>query len=708
MVLPVILLASLCLARSGFAAVRSHNFTIHTGERAPDGFSREVYLINNQQPAPHIEADEGDTLEIFVKNELAVETTIHWHGMLQRGTPDMDGVPGVTQNAIVPGGNFTYRFSLNDQYGFYWYHSHFRAYYNDAIRGTITVHPKKSRGRPFQSLAAYDRDYIALLEAERKAVPVMLTDWYHNLSDEVYHDYMQTGAFPSCVDSLLANGMGRVQCLPQQILDCGTKLCIGPNDSSSMDMGSSTMSLAMSSTMPMDMPLSSSTSASMSMSSTSMSNTMQRMERQKRQMSSMKNMSSSLGPRGCVPMTMFKAGYNSSSLGPETCTKTTSALFITSANASLGWLALDLVNAGSTTKLSVSLDSHSMFVYAADGLYVEMQEVKVLPLAIGQRYSVMIKLDQLPSRYLLRFAATPIGDMQQVIEDVAIVEYTSDGAVVLDQPNSSTNISTDALLDIYDDSDTVHMLVNGSAKGAASSLVAESLAPFERTPPPAGRAVETKHFNISQTDIVVWVVNGYPYSEPKTPIIYGNVSDGWNANTTLHMPFNSTVDIIMRIANDSMDNMGHPMHLHGHKFWVLGTGDGDFPYASVNDAPESLLNLDNPPYRDTVELPASGWAAIRYFTDNPGAWLLHCHLQWHLVSGMAVVLVEGDEELFGLVANSNSTTITQSPSNATSSDQPIANSSISASAQTLVPWLASIVPWLASIFAALWAELCMM
>lgn len=71
---------------------------------------------------------------------------------------------------------------------------------------------------------------------------------------------------------------------------------------------------------------------------------------------------------------------------------------------------------------------------------------------------------------------------------------------------------------------------------------------------------------------------------------------------------------------------------------------------------------------------------------------------------MAVVLVEGDEELFGLVANSNSTTITQSPSNATSSDQPIANSSISASAQTLVPWLASIVPWLASIFAALWAE----
>lgn len=57
--------------------------------------------------------------------------------------------------------------------------------------------------------------------------------------------------------------------------------------------------------------------------------------------------------------------------------------------------------------------------------------------------------------------------------------------------------------------------------------------------------------------------------------------------------------------------MGHPMHLHGHKFWVLGTGSGPFPYATVKDVPSSLLNLHNPPYRDTTELPPSGWAVIR-------------------------------------------------------------------------------------------------
>ncbi|KAL6405308.1 hypothetical protein AUP68_11059 [Ilyonectria robusta] len=57
--------------------------------------------------------------------------------------------------------------------------------------------------------------------------------------------------------------------------------------------------------------------------------------------------------------------------------------------------------------------------------------------------------------------------------------------------------------------------------------------------------------------------------------------------------------------------MGHPMHLHGHKFWVLGSGAGSFPFASVTDAPESLINLRDPPYRDTTSLPSEGWAAIR-------------------------------------------------------------------------------------------------
>ena len=41
--------------------------------------------------------------------------------------------------------------------------------------------------------------------------------------------------------------------------------------------------------------------------------------------------------------------------------------------------------------------------------------------------------------------------------------------------------------------------------------------------------------------------------------------------------------------------MGHPIHLHGHKFWVLGSAVGFFPYENINDAPTDLINLEDPP-----------------------------------------------------------------------------------------------------------------
>lgn len=74
---------------------------------------------------------------------------------------------------------------------------------------------------------------------------------------------------------------------------------------------------------------------------------------------------------------MFNPGYNVSSLPPETCANTTSALLTIPANYTQGWLALNLVNSGAVSKLGVSLDAHSIYIYAADGLYVTLQEVKV-------------------------------------------------------------------------------------------------------------------------------------------------------------------------------------------------------------------------------------------------------------------------------------------------------------------------------------------
>jgi hypothetical protein len=64
------------------------------------------------------------------------------------------------------------------------------------------------------------------------------------------------------------------------------------------------------------------------------------------------------------------------------------------------------------------------------------------------------------------------------------------------------------------------------------------------------------------------------------------------------------------------------MHLHGHDFYVLGSGIGNFTVEN--------LNYDNPIRRDTAMLPAGGWLAVAFKTDNPGAWLMHCHVAWHV------------------------------------------------------------------------------
>ena len=78
------------------------------------------FAINGQSPGPVIECNWGDMIEITVNNKLQDNaTTIHWHGIRQIGTNDMDGVPGISECALVPGQSKTYRF-LASSYGTGW------------------------------------------------------------------------------------------------------------------------------------------------------------------------------------------------------------------------------------------------------------------------------------------------------------------------------------------------------------------------------------------------------------------------------------------------------------------------------------------------------------------------------------------------------------------------------------------------------------
>lgn len=94
----------------------------------------------------------------------------------------------------------------------------------------------------------------------------------------------------------------------------------------------------------------------------------------------------------------------------------------------------------------------------------------------------------------------------------------------------------------------------------------------------------------------------------------------------------------------------HPIHLHGHDFFILAQGTGTY-------SSDITLNTSNPPRRDTAMLPASGYLVMAWETDNPGVWLMHCHIGWHTSEGFAVQFIERQSEISALVDNSTLTDV---------------------------------------------------
>jgi len=90
--------------------------------------------------------------------------------------------------------------------------------------------------------------------------------------------------------------------------------------------------------------------------------------------------------------------------------------------------------------------------------------------------------------------------------------------------------------------------------------------------------------------------------------------------------------------------LAHPIHLHGHDFVVLAQSSNPFKYGLSYE-----LDLVNPARRDVVMLPASGFVIIAFKTDNPGTWLMHCHIAWHSSSGLALQWVERPSDIPALM-----------------------------------------------------------
>ena len=90
-----------------------------------NGYTRTVEVVNRMLPGPTIQVCLGDIIVVNLDNTLRSErvSSIHWHGIFQKGTPHMDGVEAVTQCPIAPHSSFTYVFLANNS-GTHMWHAH--------------------------------------------------------------------------------------------------------------------------------------------------------------------------------------------------------------------------------------------------------------------------------------------------------------------------------------------------------------------------------------------------------------------------------------------------------------------------------------------------------------------------------------------------------------------------------------------------------
>jgi FtsP/CotA-like multicopper oxidase with cupredoxin domain len=152
--------------------------------RLPSGRTVDALTFNGQVPGPELRVRRGDLVEVTLVNEnVPAGVTIHWHGV---DVPNAeDGVAGVTQNAVLPGQRFTYRFRT-DQEGTFWYHTHqiSSKEVRRGLFGALVIEPRGPAPRDTLDLAlvAHTFDNIVTLagndglaqRAVRSGVPVRL------------------------------------------------------------------------------------------------------------------------------------------------------------------------------------------------------------------------------------------------------------------------------------------------------------------------------------------------------------------------------------------------------------------------------------------------------------------------------------------------------------------------------------------------------
>ncbi|KAI8161166.1 Dihydrogeodin oxidase [Colletotrichum sp. SAR 10_71] len=318
---------------------------------------------------------------------------------------------------------------------------------------------------------------------------------------------------------------------------------------------------------------------------------------------------------------------------------------------------MSLVNTATSTHTTFWIDKHNFTVVAADFVPIKPYVASIINVAIGQRYDIIIEANATDTD-------TTETDFWIHARDCSIGGAPSNLGIIRYDPESTYIPHTPPV-------DDRHVCY-----GCLDELAKDLVPMVKRTvDAPANANYQNESFKVhlvgypdetaQKSDLHKWVLKDsslyLDWSEPSLSLAKVAFDKDWKRPrfppgyepVYLEQPqgkwvywliegkFQESVDNSTKKIYKTQAPVAHPMHIHGHDFVILAQSDKELN--GTIDIPKE--RLDNPARRDVALLPVNGYLLIAFEINNPGIWLMHCHIAWHASGGLALQFIESPDKI---------------------------------------------------------------
>ncbi|ETN46362.1 uncharacterized protein HMPREF1541_00546 [Cyphellophora europaea CBS 101466] len=298
---------------------------------------------------------------------------------------------------------------------------------------------------------------------------------------------------------------------------------------------------------------------------------------------------------------------------------------------------LRIINVAAFAAQYFWIEGHTFKIIEVDGIYTEPAEAERIYVTAAQRYGILVTTKNSTDE---NFAI--VGSMDTDLFD-AIPDGLNPNVTSYLVYDSAASLPEPALIDDFDPFDDFGLVPYDQLDlFEEPDLTVQLDVKMDNLKDGANYAFFNNITWVAPVVPTLYTVLSAPPSLLSNPTIYGS-----NTNTFV-LPHMASVDIIV----NNHDPGKHPFHLHGHVFQTIIRSEeeaGDYDPNNVTDQDFPTT----PMRRDTVLIRPNGHMVLRFRADNPGVWIFHCHIEWHVDSGLIMTFVEAPEQFRANVSAAN-------------------------------------------------------